>query len=258
MIKTANKSLTFSAFTLAEVLITLGVIGIVAALVIPVLENYQKTQYVTALKKAYTTTNQALKQMSADYGCIDDLKCTGLFDSTTGSDSNFGDALIKYFKISKNCGIIGTVNEECWPKQTNPYIDGTYPTNYNYNTYSYYKFTTADGMSFAIRNYKNDCNTPTYSTGKTGNMLQVCGHLYVDINGSKKPNFHGRDTFYFWITNGKGALLYPYGGIDTNWNGTSTGDFWWNYPGRNGCSKDKKDAFYCPGRIIEKGWEMNY
>ena len=44
------------AFTLAEVLITLAIIGVVAAMTIPTLiNNYQKKQTVTQLKKAYTT-----------------------------------------------------------------------------------------------------------------------------------------------------------------------------------------------------------
>ncbi|MBP7212243.1 prepilin-type N-terminal cleavage/methylation domain-containing protein, partial [bacterium] len=48
-----------TAFTLAEVLITLGIIGIVAALTIPTLMNKsQKQQTVTALKKSYSTFSQ--------------------------------------------------------------------------------------------------------------------------------------------------------------------------------------------------------
>jgi prepilin-type N-terminal cleavage/methylation domain-containing protein len=65
------------AFTLAEVLITLAIIGIVAALTIPTLvNNYQKTQYVTQLKKAYTSVNQALMKLTSDYDCPGDLECS--------------------------------------------------------------------------------------------------------------------------------------------------------------------------------------
>jgi len=49
-LKKGNKK----GFTLAEVLITLGIIGVVASLTIPTLmANYQKVQYVTGLKRAY-------------------------------------------------------------------------------------------------------------------------------------------------------------------------------------------------------------
>ncbi|HNW25239.1 MAG TPA: type II secretion system protein [Candidatus Gastranaerophilaceae bacterium] len=68
------------AFTLAEVLIVLGIIGMIADLTLPsLIANFQKEQYVIALKKAYTTFNQALAMMSNDMGCPGDLKCTGLF-----------------------------------------------------------------------------------------------------------------------------------------------------------------------------------
>ncbi len=57
------------AFTLAEVLITLGIIGIVAAMTIPnLITNYQKKQTALEVKKAYTELNQILKMAIADYG----------------------------------------------------------------------------------------------------------------------------------------------------------------------------------------------
>ena len=61
-----------SAFTLAEVLITLGIIGIVAALTLPtVIQNYQKQATVTKLKKAYSMLGQVAQKSIADNGAID-------------------------------------------------------------------------------------------------------------------------------------------------------------------------------------------
>ena len=58
-----------SAFTLAEVLITLVIIGVIAALTVPTLiQNTQKQEYVTALKKAYSTLSQATQQIIAENG----------------------------------------------------------------------------------------------------------------------------------------------------------------------------------------------
>lgn len=57
------------AFTLAEVLITLGIIGIVAAMTLPtVLHNYKKQEVETKIKKFYTTMAQAVKLSEADNG----------------------------------------------------------------------------------------------------------------------------------------------------------------------------------------------
>ena len=57
------------AFTLAEVLITLGIIGVVSAITLPtVVQNYQKQATVAKLKKAYTTINQAILLSIAENG----------------------------------------------------------------------------------------------------------------------------------------------------------------------------------------------
>ena len=57
------------AFTLVEVLITLGIIGVVAAMTMPTLiQNYRKNLVVTRLQKFYSTMNQAIKQSEVDNG----------------------------------------------------------------------------------------------------------------------------------------------------------------------------------------------
>lgn len=57
------------AFTLAEVLITLGIIGVVAALTLPILiQNYRNNEVETKLKKVYSTMNQAIKLSEIDNG----------------------------------------------------------------------------------------------------------------------------------------------------------------------------------------------
>ena len=55
------------SFTLAEVLITLGIIGVVAAMTLPsLIGNYKKRETVTILKKAYSEISQALKMAEVD------------------------------------------------------------------------------------------------------------------------------------------------------------------------------------------------
>lgn len=59
------------AFTLAEILITLGIIGVVAAMTMPVLiENYKKKQTVTQLKKIYSALQQSIQLSQNNYGDI--------------------------------------------------------------------------------------------------------------------------------------------------------------------------------------------
>lgn len=82
-------------FTLAEVLITLGIIGVVAALTMPALiSNYRKNVVVERLKKFYTVMNQAVLQATEEYG---DWK---QWDVSAG-DPLIENYLKKYLKILK-------------------------------------------------------------------------------------------------------------------------------------------------------------
>ena len=56
-------------FTLAETLITLGIIGVVAALTLPTLiQQHNKKVVETRLMKFYSSINQAVKMAEVDYG----------------------------------------------------------------------------------------------------------------------------------------------------------------------------------------------
>lgn len=99
-------------FTLAEVLITLAIIGVVAALTIPTLmANYQKTQYVAQLKQVYSQLSQNIKLLMVDENVDNITDCDILnmkddwsdFDETLQRGGEF--FLKKYFKIVKDCGM---------------------------------------------------------------------------------------------------------------------------------------------------------
>lgn len=245
-----------SGFTLAEVLIVLGIIGIVAELTIPaLLSSYQKQVYVTQLKKAYTEGNQALKIMTADSGCADDLVCSGVF-GTNSTTQSFGDTFSKYFKVVKNCG--KAINKNCFATLIHTSFDHKDDGHQDIDqTAELYKFITADGMSIGVLNFADgnpalaDCQN---SQPDATYLKQYCGYLWVDTNGLKSPNTLGRDVFFFYISNGKGALLYPAGGKELNGQ-------WWNQdPPYNYCqeSSSNRDGVACTARIIEEGWQMNY
>ena len=234
-------------FTLAEVLITLGIIGVVAAMTIPTLiGNSQKEQYVVGLKKAYTQFNQALIQMTTDYNCTGDLQCAGVF-TPAYTNQMFGDIFVKYFKVSKNCEI--NKGQGCFATDMNEYYNNTGTVrHYDSDNNPAYRFITADGQSFYIHSNQDDCGSGA-SRNKTFNMTKICGYVYIDVNGLKGPNYMGRDVFWFYITNGKGAILYPSGGID------DAGLGWWS---PNYCNDTRPYGFYCGGRVQEEGWQMNY
>lgn len=244
------------AFTLAEVLIVLAIIGVVAAMTIPtLLNNYDKTAYITALKKFYSNTNQVLSLMAADNGCPGDIACTGLFSNHSDGGKYFGDTFAKYFKVSQNCGLSNTGDPgpiNCWADSINKAYDGS-NSSFNKNDDDfYYKFTTIDGMSVGVtvvEDFAFDCKT-SYSKKGNGPMSKICGYLDVDINGRKGPNREGRDVFFFYITNGNGPQLYPIGGPDDDWNGEWVESGW--------CNSDTPKGYYCAGRILEENWQMTY
>jgi len=233
-------------FTLAEVLITLGIIGVVAAMTIPTLvASYQKTAYVTSLKKFYSTMTSALKQYSNDMGCPGDLSCTGLFGGAVRATvhANIRDALRPYFKTVKDCGTAtaqgcfpGTLTMDSTGSQSLDWSDG-------------FKFITLDGMSVIITDYYTGDNCDANSG--SGALKAVCGTIYVDVNGPlKKPNQSSRDVFEFDITNS--GDLYPHGG-----HNYSNSAFRWD--GGNKTGFDCTIWGYgCAGRVMEDGWQMNY
>jgi type II secretory pathway pseudopilin PulG len=242
------------AFTLAEVLITLCIIGVIAEMTIPtLLSNIENAQYVANLKKAYSGLDQVLVKMATDNNCIGDLKCTGLFASGTDIQT-FGTELVKYFKILKNCesSVSGGPNiSGCFSDSVAQTYNGLGTrSGYMDDPAYYYRFITADGIAFSVRNFGNNCGSNA-SAYITYNMTQACAYLSIDVNGpTKGPNNLGRDIFWFWITNGKGPLLYPAGGSDDNSFG------WWKNDGT--CKPSSTAGLLCAGRIIEEGWQMNY
>lgn len=97
--RTLNKG-----FTLAEVLITLGIIGIVAAMTLPALTaNYRKQVVVTRLQKFYTVFNQAIKMSELANGELDtwDMMGDGSYNTPEGSVKFFNKYLKSYIKTLK-------------------------------------------------------------------------------------------------------------------------------------------------------------
>ena len=89
-----------AAFTLAEVLVTLGIIGVVSAMTVPTLmQNYQRQSYVTQLHKNYNEMSQALLRYQTDKNAIN-LSEAGFDRTTPVSGYNF---FKTYFKVVADC-----------------------------------------------------------------------------------------------------------------------------------------------------------
>ena len=108
-LKSSHFSLKSAAFTLAEVLVTLGIIGVVAAMTMPALiQNYRNQVVETRLKKFYSTMNQAIAMSIKDNGDVEtwtyfnnDQKDEdgNTINRTDDNDKSFNDYLAPYLKI---------------------------------------------------------------------------------------------------------------------------------------------------------------
>ena len=188
------------AFTLAEVLITLGIIGVVAAMTMPsLITNYRIKETVSKLKKVNTTFNNAFLQAKEENGEISDW---GLSNSTIDTDtddgsianSNYGrdkflEILSRHLKTISMCKYSDNSCEVYRPTNLQGDID-------NSDSYSN-RLVLADGTIIGHLYLNNTaCNTNWGS----GALSQSCGSFKVDLNGSKKPNMYGKDIFQFDIT----------------------------------------------------------
>ncbi len=186
------------AFTLAEVLITLAIIGVVAALTIPtVIRNYQERETVSALKKFYSQISQAFKLAEVENGALSTWNWgTSSYNNETSAD--IYKLVAPHLKILKYCNTAQTGCFGAYYKQLNeePWSSGSAAVDWGGRA----KARLADGMSFWIANYTNEaCET-----------TQGCGEIFVDLNGNKAPNTLGRDAFVFSVM--KNGIIRPWGG----------------------------------------------
>ena len=231
------------AFTLAEILITLGIIGVVASLTLPsVIQNYKKQVTVNQLKKAYSILGQVAQKAFADNGPAgfeegaelkaDDVKA--FFDTYW----------LPYFK-----GV------EVYPENISPKLNdnmdyykmanGIYTFTHACTKYNAGRifFSTADGMTYFVymNNWVNkyDENGNLISQDAVYNSEQW---VYVDVNGTKPPNTFGKDVFMFNIDFNNGVVR-----PNSYRSSQATID--------NAC---KTSGMACTSKIMREGWKINY
>jgi prepilin-type N-terminal cleavage/methylation domain-containing protein len=164
-----------SAFTLAEVLITLLIIGVVASLIIPNLINdAQNAEFKAAYKKAYGVATLALRKANAE-GLIQEKTAWCDYPKSFYNWTAFKNQ----FSVVKECDYSNYQNN-CW-------ADGEliYQTN---NPPGLPNDDISTAESFFVD-----------STGMTWVYFQ-CFYYLVDTNGLKGPNKYGRDRFEFTFT----------------------------------------------------------
>lgn len=216
-------------FTLAEVLITLGIIGVVASMTMPVLiGSYKKKAAVSQLKKVYSSLLQSVEFSKLENGDILD------WDWNLDAYSFFMKYLGSNFQIVQNCGN----KSGCWNTRGGYMLKGGVYGDNPLKSY-WYKILLSDGTFIALQKQDNK---------------HV--HITVDVNGEKAPNTYGKDIFVMTMTsqavkdayhNISAPGLYMYGhGLTTEAIKSHS----------LGCSKNSA-GLMCGEKILMDGWEMN-
>ncbi len=222
------------AFTLAEVLITLAIVGVVAALTLPnLIVNHQKKEVVTRLKKVYSVLSQAKVRAEVDYGDFDNWEFP-----TVGSDKEqnlefFNKYFAPYMQVV-DC----TQSVSSCPNS----LDST--LSYLVNSHGYTWHSTTDGIQILM---------------SPSNMGYV--YVIVDLNGGAKPNLDGKDIFHMNIrNNGRGVVLFGQAEQKHTREEIISGVAINNGKNISCCSRvcpDKSFAMYnCSALIQMDGWQI--
>ncbi len=221
------------AFTMAEILLSLTIIGVVAAITLPsLMANINERTWNTQRKALYARMSQAIAMMPNlnGYGTYTGTNTDGVVSATedTAAETFLSEGLSKVLKINNicdnehlaDCGIVSTYTNltgttNTWPKKLsdlNPMFTSTYSDQYsnwtnplnNIDTKAA-AFETQNGESIAL--YYNPSCTSTLALiqateEKHYTQPKMCANFIYDLNGSKGPNTFGKDIGFI-------TALYP-------------------------------------------------
>ena len=210
-------------FTLTEIMITMGIIGVVAVLTLPTLfSDYQKQQTATSLAKAINTLETANQEILRGENVDDLVQLENTNGMEAASSTKYMKALQKYVRLSKD---------------TNGWLKGK------------------DGISF------KDCSSWRGNT-RDGNEKYsgISCEMDIDINGPKGKNTMAVDRFRVWIDS-KGSVI-PFGSYEyleylyNNNYYTNRDESWVRYC--NGSNVYSNNRAYCTGNIVDNGYTIKY
>ena len=174
----------FNAFTLAEVLITLGIIGVVAAMTMPTLMNQTNgAQYKAAYKKALSAISQAITLNVA-------LEDNSFYEATAAGDSGNNTTSLTVAKfLSDRMNVVKTTSNVGYTSTIATVAgvsDGASNTTLFFNDGSVFQFNPAKAKG---------CHSETGKIEDVTPSRQDCSG-FIDVNGTKGPNKVVSDANY--------------------------------------------------------------
>ena len=195
--KTKNLTHLFSckrnAFTLAETLITLGIIGVIASLVLPhVVTRINEKVTVSKLKETYSMLNQAYKMAEVENDKPQFWYKGENNDMDANQHATFAQNLAKHLKVAENC-----INQTQNYSKKYCYINADIPNNGAF-------IRLANGVTLRITVWNNGC-TFTYAFPNKNN---TCGSIIAYTQPFNPNSKRGEQIFSFFMTQDG---IYPYG-----------------------------------------------
>ena len=266
-----------AAFTLAEVLITLGIIGVVAAMTIPsLIANYQKKVLANQLKKSVSTLQNGFKMIIANEGVTDlsDTSFGQILTNNSLSQDDLYDRLQpefrKVFNIAKSYSKkeysamhskTGNITDSTYCNQN---IGKIYTISYKVSNRSQCVadpsgmiFVLSDGSYF---DFERSIIKPVDDSKESKTFV---AEIELDINGFKGPNQFGYDFFDLLLAS-DGSVL-PAGGMVyaiTRGGKDNYKKYYWSSGVGYTCKvKGKNYSGYgsgCAASVMENGWEIDY
>ena len=220
-------------FTLAEVLVTLGIIGVVSAMTIPSLStNANNKANAAKLSATISTLETAISNMMADEGVVD------IFDII-----DYEKKITKYIKLLK-------------------LEDGDFGVNYekdaNYNRFG----KTIDGNSGITGTDFKSGGMP--SLLKNGAYVQIDSFhekIFIDTNGDAKPNIFGRDMHYFKLSSEGKLLAFGSRALEDYTKGVNyleNAEHWLTSSNKQYACNDSKKGLGCTGRLVENNFVVDF
>lgn len=225
------KTNSSNAFTMAEILLSLTIIGVVAAITLPSLTgNINERTWNTQRKALYARISQAISLMPAlnGFGTLKEESSAGASDAVdTATETFITNGLTKVLKINNicdnehlaDCGIVSRYTNTAGSTRDIPttlyelnnlfsntnYYGSTYQTN---NTKAA-AFETQNGESIVVY-YNRSCKTEylneeaamtPYGEKFGFPQAQMCANFIYDLNGTKGPNTIGKDIGFITVFN---------------------------------------------------------
>lgn len=266
-------------FTLAEVLIALGIIGVISSLTAPTfIANIQNSSNAARLSATVSTLENAFTTMIAkeeadtlfeteawnDYGSNrrEFASKIGDYMTTVGYREFLNTNAIKnYYGAGKGPFVMTSTGAK--NNTVNDQLAGYFVQTGNNVANGNHAIELKNGaMVFLNVNNENGQKTEAEEERirqQGGSLYKIAADIWIDVNGAAAPNTLGRDIFSFYL--GENGKLYPLGGKDVETYDSPANPQLWNNANSGRRCLDGNiggSGYGCTARVIADGYKINY